>query len=107
MIDITHASTWIPIVGGIAIPFVVALLTKITATPFEKSVIAIASAALLALGTYLADVNQSHTWRGALTAFALALIAAASSRVTVTGGADTALAAKTENFGVGSSTRRP
>lgn len=99
--DVTQYSTWVPLAAGVLIPFVVALLTKINASPFQKSLIAILCLSLTALGVYLMDTGQSHTWKGALTAFLLALFAAASSRLTVTGGADTKLNAATPNFGIG------
>jgi hypothetical protein len=99
--DITHFETWVPLVAGVLIPFAVALLTKINATAWEKSLIAVLCLSLTSLGTYLMDTGQSHTWKGAATAFVIALFAAASSRLTVTGGADTKLNVVTGNFGVG------
>lgn len=103
MLDFTQYSTWIPILGGVIIPFVVALLTKVTAPASVKSAIAVLCLALVALGTYLIDEGGSHTWRGALQAFILALFAAASSRLTVTSPLDDRLNAATGNFGVGPS----
>lgn len=105
--DITHASTYLPLIGGVLIPFVVALLAKQHVSGLVTSAIALASAGLVALGTYVADVNTSHTWRGALTAFVLALSAAAFSRVTVTGGLDTKVNQATPTFGFGTNTRKP
>jgi len=103
-LNITQYATWVPLLAGVLIPFVVALLTKINASAFQKSLIAVLCLGLTALGTYLMDTGQSHTWRGAATAFVLALFAAASSRLTVTGGADTKLNVLTANFGIGSGT---
>jgi VIT1/CCC1 family predicted Fe2+/Mn2+ transporter len=99
--DITQASTYVPLIGGVLIPLVVALLAKLNAQLWVKSVIALVSAGLVALGVYLADFDGSQTWKGALTAFVLALVAAAASRVAVTGGADTKLAIATQGFGLG------
>jgi hypothetical protein len=100
--NVTQYSTWVPLAAGVFIPLVVALLTKINATAWQKSLIALLCLSLTALGTYLMDTGQSHTWKGALTAFVLALFSAASSRLTVTGGLDTKLNVITGNFGVGS-----
>lgn len=99
--NVTQYQTWVPLVAGVLIPFVVALLSKVTATAWQKSLIAVLCLALTALGTYLMDTGNSHTWQGAARAFLLALFAAASSRLTVTGGADTKLNVLTGNFGVG------
>ena len=101
MLDITQYQTWVPLVAGVLIPFVVALLTKLEAPAWVKSAVAVLCLALTALGTYLMDTGESHTWKGAVYAFVLALFAAASSRLTVTGGADTRLGIATRNFGVG------
>lgn len=90
----------IALIGGVLIPFVVALLAKINASGPVKALLAFLSAALLALGTYFTDTTGAHTWRGALSVFVIALVTAAASRVTITGGADTALQAKTGNFGI-------
>jgi hypothetical protein len=106
-VDITQYQTWVPLLAGVLIPFAVALLTKVNASPLVKSVIATLCLALTALGTYLMDTGASHTWKGAATAFFLALFAAASSRLTVTGGADTKLNVVTGNFGVGGSSSLP
>jgi hypothetical protein len=92
--DITVYATWIPLLAGVVIPFVVALLAKQNASGWVKSAIAALSAALVALATYLADVSGAHSWKGAASVFVLALISAAASRVTITGGADAKLAEK-------------
>jgi hypothetical protein len=92
--DITNTATWVPIIAGVVIPFFVALLARQDASGWVKSLIAGGSAALVALGTYLSDVDGAHSWKGAASVFVLALISAAASRVTLTGGADAALAAK-------------
>ena len=105
--DITRYEVWIPLVAGVLIPFVVALLTKLEAPAWVKSLVAVVCLALTALGTYLMDTGQSHTWKGAATAFVLALFAAASSRLTVTGGGDTRLAIATRGFGVGPADPNP
>jgi len=102
-IDLTQAATWVPLLLGLLIPFLVELLTKIKATSLEKSLIALGSLGLTALGTYLA-ASGAHTLTGAVTAFVLALFSAASSRTSVTGGLDSKLgnAGKLANFGIGS-----
>ena len=82
--DITAPATWIPIVAGVIIPFFVALLAKADASPNVKSVLAVLSAALVALGAYLADVSHAQSWKGAASIFVLALITAGASRVTLT-----------------------
>jgi hypothetical protein len=107
MLNPTQYQTWVPLVAGVLIPFVVALLTKLEAPAWVKSLVAVFCLALTALGTYLMDVGQSHTWKGALAAFFLALFAAASSRLTVTGGYDTRLAIATRDFGVGPAASHP
>jgi hypothetical protein len=93
----------VALIGGVVIPFVVALLAKANASGAVKSALAVLSAALLALGTYLADATGSHTWKGAVSVFVIAIVSAAASRVTVTGGADTKLQNATASFGVGGS----
>lgn len=82
--DITETSTYIPIIAGVIIPFVVALLTKATAGPNVKTALSVVAAALTALGLYLGDAAQAHTWEGAASIFVLTLITAAASRVSVT-----------------------
>lgn len=81
--DITQFATWIPIVAGVIIPFVVAALTKASATGNVKALLAALAAALTALGMYLADAGV-HTWKGAASAFILAAVMAAVSRKTFT-----------------------
>ena len=73
------------LVGGVIIPFVVALLSRPTASPAVKATLAVISAGLLALGTYLTNTDGSRTWQGALSVFVIALVMAAASRVSVTG----------------------
>ncbi len=102
-IQITQFPTWAPLLAGVVIPFLVALLTKLRAHGLVKAAVALVLAGLTGLGAYVANVDGSHTWKGALTAFVLALLAAGASRVTVTGGLDTAVAAKTPTFGLGKS----
>lgn len=92
--DITAPATYIPIIAGVIIPFFVALLAKQDASGWVKSAIAALSAGLVALGLYLSDTVGAHSWEGAASVFVLALVSAAASRVTITGGADTALARK-------------
>jgi hypothetical protein len=101
VVNIFDTAQLIALIGGVVIPFVVALLARANASGFMKAVLAVLSAALLALATYLTDTAGSHTWKGALSVFVIAVVSAAASRVTVTGGADTALQAKTGSFGVG------
>ncbi len=84
----------IALAGGVLIPFVVALLAKVNASGSVKSLIAVLTAGLLAIATWATDTAGAHTWRGALSVFVVALVSAAASRVTVTGGADDKLAAK-------------
>lgn len=87
--------------AGVLIPFVVAYVTKYHAPAWVKSAVALAAAGATAVGLYLADTDGAHTWKGLVTSLITALIAAASTRVTVTGGLDTALARQTPNFGIG------
>lgn len=82
--DITEPATYIPIIAGVIIPFVVALLTKANASPNVKTLLAFLSAGLLALGTYLTDTTGAHTWKGAVSVFVVALVTAAASRVSLT-----------------------
>lgn len=107
IVNLFDAAQIVALLGGVVIPFVVALLAKANASGTVKSVIAFVSAALLALGTYLTDTAGSHTWKGALSVFFLALVSAAASRVTVTGGADTALQIKTGTVGFGGPVQPP
>ena len=99
--DLFNTAQLIALIGGVVIPFVVQLLTKYAASPWVMSVVAVLSAGLLALGTYLTDTAGAHTWKGGVSVFVIALVSAAASRVTVTGGFDTKLGLKTENFGLG------
>ncbi len=89
--DITHAETWIPVVSGVILPFLVALVAHQKASGLVKAGLAAVGAGLSALIVYLQ--NDSLTWQGAVSAFLLAVIVAAGTRVTVTGGADDKLAA--------------
>lgn len=98
LFDTAQLIAW---VGGVLLPFVVALLTKARAKLWVMSLIAVLSAGLIALGTYLADVSGAKTWRDAVSVFVIAVVSAAASRYTITGGADTWLKAKTPHFGVG------
>lgn len=101
-LEVNQYATWIPLLAGVLIPLAVALLTKINASAFVKGLVAFVCIGLTALGTYLLDVNQSHTWTGALYAFVVAMFSAAASRYSITGGwADTTVATKTASFGVG------
>lgn len=103
-LDPTNYATWVPLLAGALIPFFVAILAKVNASPVVKSCLAVLGLALTSLGVYLADFDGvTKTWKGALVAFVLALFSAASSRLTITGGADTKLNVITGNFGVGGS----
>lgn len=82
--DITVFSTWVPIVAGVIIPFLVALIAKQNASGTLKSALAALGAALTALGLYLGDVAHAHSWNGAASIFILTLVTAAASRVTLT-----------------------
>lgn len=82
--DITQTATWVPIVAGVIIPFVVALLAKVNASGNVKALLAALAAALVALGLYLGDVAHAQTWKGAASIFVLTLITAGASRVTLT-----------------------
>lgn len=86
---------------GIAIPLLVALVTKYHAPLWVKSAVAAAAIVGTAVGLYLADTNGAHTWKGLLTAAAAALIAAGASRPAITGGLDTKIARLTPNVGIG------
>jgi len=82
--DITVPATWVPIVAGVIIPFVVAWLTTRNASPTVKSLLAALCAALTAVGAYLADLDHVEGWKGVVSIFIEALIVAAASRVTLT-----------------------
>lgn len=92
--DITHPATYVPIVAGVIIPFLVALIAKQDASPTVKSVLAALGAALTALGLYLSDTAHVASWAGAASAFVLALVVAGASRVTLTEDKVQAVAAK-------------
>lgn len=98
LFDSAQLLAWI---GGVVIPFAVALLAKARAALWVKSLLATACAGLIALGAYLADVSGGHTWRGGVSVFVISVVAAAASRYTITGGADTYVNAQTANFGFG------
>lgn len=83
--DISQPVTWIPLVAGVIIPFLVAYLTTANASGTLKSVVAFVSACLVALGTYLGDVSHAHTLKGATNVVILALVAAVVSRFALTG----------------------
>lgn len=101
LFDVTQYQFWIPIVAGVIIPFIVAVLTKMEAPATVKSIVAFICFALTALGTYLTDTGQTHTWKGALTAFVLAFFTAAGSRVTLTQQYVDRTAVATRTIGVG------
>ena len=82
--DITQPATYVPIIAGVIIPAIVAVLTKANASPNIKSLLAILAAALTSLGLYLSDTSHVQTWAGAASAFVLALVIAGASRVTLT-----------------------
>lgn len=73
------------LVGGVVIPFLVALLSRPSASPAVKAALAVISAGLLALGVYLTNTDGARTWQGAVSVFVIALVMAAASRVSVTG----------------------
>jgi high-affinity Fe2+/Pb2+ permease len=85
-VNFAHLDTaqLIALVAGVVIPFVVAFLSRPTSSPTLRAVLAAVSAGLVALGTWLTDTSGSHTWRGALSVFVVALVSAATSRVTLT-----------------------
>ncbi len=82
--DITQASTYVPVIAGVVIPFLVALIAAQNANPTVKSLLAAVAAALTALGLYLTDTAHVQTWAGAASVFILTLVTAAASRVTLT-----------------------
>jgi VIT1/CCC1 family predicted Fe2+/Mn2+ transporter len=92
--DIKQFSTWVPVVAGVIIPFVVALIAKADASGTVKSLLAVLAAALVALGLYLGDASHAQTWKGAASIFVLTLITAGASRVTLTEDKVQAVAAK-------------
>lgn len=82
--DISDISTWAPILAGVVLPFLVALIAKANASGTLKSVLAALGAALTALVLYLSDVDHVQSWEGAASVFVLTLVAAGASRVTLT-----------------------
>jgi hypothetical protein len=92
--DITDPATYVPIIAGVIIPFLVALIAKANTSGTVKSGLAALGAALTALGLYLTDTTGVRTWAGAASAFVLALVIAAASRVSLTGDKVDAVAAK-------------
>ena len=82
--NIGDISTWVPILAGVVIPFLVALIAKANASGTLKSVLAALGAALTALALYLGDVDHVQSWKGAASVFVLTLVAAGASRVTLT-----------------------
>jgi hypothetical protein len=98
--DITAPATYIPLIAGVIIPFLVALIAKQDAGGTIKSVLAAVAAALTALGLYLGDASGAHSWEGAASIFILTLITAAASRVTLTQDKVDAVAEKTAGTGI-------
>jgi hypothetical protein len=92
--DITEPATYIPVIAGVIIPFLVALIAKSGASGTVKSLLAALSAALVALALYLGDAAGAHSWEGAASVFILTLVTAAASRVTLTEDKVDAVAAK-------------
>lgn len=82
--DISQPATYVPIIAGVIIPFLVALIAKADASGTVKSLLAAVAAALTALGLYLGDAAHAQTWEGAASIFILTLVTAAASRVTLT-----------------------
>lgn len=99
--DITAPATYIPVIAGVIIPFLVALIAKADASGTVKSLLAALSAALVALALYLGDATGAHSWEGAASVFILTLVTAAASRVTLTEDKVEAVKAKTAGVGVG------
>lgn len=98
--DITNFATYIPIIAGVVIPFIVALIAKQNASPSLKSLLAAVAAALTALAVYLQNTG-TVSWAGAASAFVLALVVAGASRVTLTEHLVQGTAEKTAGVGVG------
>lgn len=98
--DITEPATYIPVIAGVVLPFLVALIAKQQASGWTKAILAALGAGLSALIVYLE--NPDHiSWAGATSAFILAVVVAAASRKTLTDQAVDAVAAKTANSGIG------
>lgn len=85
MINISQPATYIPLLAGTIIPFVVAYLTKRESSGTMRSVVAFAAAGLTALGAYLADVSHVQTLKGAVQVMIVALASAVVSRYAITG----------------------
>lgn len=105
-IEITQPATYVPLLAGLVIPFVVAWLAKPHASPNVQTVLALIAAGLTAVGTYLADVSQAHSLAGALSVMVTALISAAASRITLTQHLVTAVNEGTPGY-VGSTPQGP
>ena len=90
-VDLTDPQWYVPLVAGVLIPFAVAWLTKLQASPFVKSAVALVCAGLTAVGTYLSDTSVV-AWEALVSAFVLAVLTAAGSRTAITGTFDTRFA---------------
>jgi hypothetical protein len=99
--DITEPATYVPLIAGVIIPFLVAIIAKSDASGTLKSLLAAVAAALTSLALYLSDASGAHSWEGALSIFVLTLITAAASRVTLTEDKVDAVAEKTSGVGIG------
>lgn len=85
IVNIFDTAQLIALIAGVVIPFVVALLARPNASGTVKAILATLAAGLTALATYLGNVDGSHTWKGAVSVFVVAVVVAAASRVTLTG----------------------
>jgi uncharacterized protein YacL len=92
----------VALVAGILIPLLNTLLTKLTASPLLKSIVAIVLAGITAVGAAVAGVSGATDVKGLVIVFLLALVSAAGHRFTWLSGVENWLARKFPNKGVGS-----
>lgn len=89
-------------VAGILIPLLNTLLTKLTASPLLKSIVAVVLAGVTAVAAAVAGVSGATDVKGLALVFLLALVSAAGHRFTWLSGVENWLARTFPNRGLGS-----
>lgn len=91
----------VALIAGIVIPLLNALLTKLTASPDLKSLVAVVLAAVTAVAASVADVHGAVSVKAMGLVFLLTLVSATGHRFTWLSPVENAVARKTANAGVG------
>lgn len=106
LVDATVNAQTVALILGIGIPFVTAYATKLNASPWLKTLVAVVLAALGTVSASVVGLKGAASLSGLVTAFVLALISAGATRISLTGHVVSAIAEKTPNKGLGASTAK-